>query len=114
MSEQQSRAEQMERKRAYWKRQIENWRSSGETQIAFCQKHDLKPHQFTYWKKRFVQTETGITFVPLKIRRPTELPSATNTPPVRVIVAGDLQIEVNATFDPQLLRRLITTLRTLP
>ena len=52
MSEQLSREEQLKRKRAYWKRQIESWQGSGMSQSNFCRKHNLKPYLFTYWKKR--------------------------------------------------------------
>ena len=109
-----SRSEELEQKRTLWKQHIENWRSSGITQKAYCRQHDLKGHQFTYWKKRFVQTDTGITFVPLKIRRPVSHPSNICSTSLRVIVDRDLQIELGSDFDPQLLRRLITTLRSLP
>jgi transposase len=114
MSEQQSRSEQLERKRTYWKRHIESWRRSGMSQLAFCQEHDLKAHQFTYWKKRFVQTETGITFVPVKIHHQIHTSSAAATPSLRLIVDRDLQIEIQHDFDPQLLCKVIAAIRTLP
>ncbi len=114
MPEQQSKAEQLEQKRIYWKQQIENWQSSGVTQSAFCQKHDLKPHQFTYWKKRFVQAETGIRFVPIKFRHPASLSSGVSSTSLRLIVGNDLQIEIQHNFDPQLLRKIIAAIRTLP
>ena len=114
MSEQQSRAEQLGRKRVYWKQQIESWKSSGMTQVAFCQEHDLKPNQFTYWKKRFIQTETGIKFVPIKFRHRSPSDSGMDSPSLRLIVDQDLQIEVRENFDPQLLRKVIAVIRTLP
>jgi hypothetical protein len=114
MSEQQSKAEQLERKRVYWERQIKSWQSSGMTQVAFCKEHDLKPHQFTYWKKRFVQIETGIRFVPIKFHHRSTSVSDMDSPSLRLIVNRDLQIEVRQNFDPQLLRKVIAAIRTLP
>ena len=114
MSEQKSRVEELERKRAYWKRQIESWRSSGKTQLAFCQEHELKFHQFTYWKKRFVQTEAGITFVPIKFRQPIPTSSSLASHSLRLIVDRNLQIEIGSDFDPQLLRKVISVIRALP
>jgi hypothetical protein len=114
MPEQLPLAEQLEKTRAYWKQHIESWRSSGTTQTAYCIQHELKPHQFTYWKKRFVQTNTGITFVPVKICSGLPSRSGTNTSSLRLVVDRDLQIEIMPDFDPGLLRRLITTLRSLP
>ena len=114
MSEQLSREEQLKRKRAYWKRQIEVWQGSGMSQSDFCRKHNLKPYLFTYWKKRFVQSKTGTTFVPVKLQssgtgfklrliRPDSL---------RIIVGTDIQIEVNQNFDPRFLRAVIDAVRS--
>ena len=61
MTDQLSRAELMKQKRSYWKHHIESWRSSELTQTAYCQKHELKAHRFTYWKKRFVETESNLS-----------------------------------------------------
>lgn len=114
MSEQQSRADQLGRKRVYWKRQIESWRSSGLTQTAYCHQHELKAHQFTYWKKRFVQTDNGITFVPVKIHGSLRSAAGMRSSSLLLTVGRDLQIEIKSDFDHELLRRLIATLRSLP
>ena len=114
MSEQLSRAELLEQKRSYWKQHIERWQSSGTTQTAYCIQHELKSHLFAYWKKRFVQTDTGITFVPVKIQGGSPALSDRYSHSLRLIVNRDLQVEIKPDFDPGLLRRLITTLRSLP
>ena len=110
----QSRSEELEQKRAFWKQHIESWLASSMTQTAYCSQHELKPHQFVYWKKRFVQTDTGITFVPLRIHHSVSSSSDMHATSLRIILDRDLQIEIGPDFDSQLLRRLITTLRTVP
>lgn len=113
MSEQLSREEQLKRKRAYWKRQIEVWQGSGMSQSDFCRKHDLKLHLFVYWKKRFVQTKTGITFVPVRFRQEEHASSAAIRPKsLRLIVEKDIQIEVHPDFDPRFLREVIAAIRS--
>ena len=113
MSEQLSREEQLKRKRAYWKRQIESWQGSGMSQSDFCRKHNLKPYLFTYWKKRFVQSKTGITFVPVRFRQEEHASSAAIRPKSqRIIVGTDIQIEVNQNFDPRFLRAVIDAVRS--
>jgi len=114
MLEQKSRAELLDQKRACWKQHIESWRSSGMTQTAYCRQHELQNHQFAYWKKRFVPTDTGVTFVPVKVRGCLPPSPGINFPSLRLIVDRDLQIEIRPDFDPGLLRRLIATLRSLP
>ena len=111
MSDQPSRAEQLEQKRAYWKRQIESWRSSGMTQVAFCREHELKVHQFTYWKKRIVQTEAEGKFVSLNLSSFTNKQPPQPGCPLRVVVSNGLKVEVEAGFDPDLLGQLIIVLR---
>jgi hypothetical protein len=111
----QSRSEELDKKRSFWRQHIEDWRSSGLTQIAYCRQHELRSHQFTYWKKRFVQTGTGITFVPLKIRSTVQTAFGQGSlSMLRLTVGRDFQIEIGPDFDSHLLRRLITTLRTVP
>ena len=40
-------------KKDYWSQHIKQWKASGETQRHYCQHHQLKPHQFIYWKRIF-------------------------------------------------------------
>ena len=37
---------------AVMRRHIAQWKSSGQTQIAYCKAHALKPHVFSYYKKK--------------------------------------------------------------
>jgi hypothetical protein len=55
----------------HWRRHIEDWRSSGLTQQAFCRDRDLSYHQFHYWRRKITQ-------------QPTQLP--TRQPPTLVPV----------------------------
>ncbi len=42
----------------YWQVQINSWRTSGESQAAFCKAHDLSYHRFTYWRRKFDERHT--------------------------------------------------------
>ena len=114
MPEQLSRTEQLERKRAVWKQHIESWQSSGLDQKAYCRQNDLNYHQFGYWKRRFVQSKSGIRFVPVKIRGGLPPKNGMPSSSLRVIIEQDLQVEIGPDFDPRVLCRLIATLRSLP
>lgn len=35
---------------------ISRWQESGVSQIDFCQQHDLAPHRFYYWLKKYKQS----------------------------------------------------------
>lgn len=38
-----------------WQFHLDAWQSSGQTQAAYCRKHNLAYCQFTYWKQKFAQ-----------------------------------------------------------
>jgi len=42
-------------KDAVMKSHISRWESSGLTQIAYCNQHDIKPHIFSYYKGKLSQ-----------------------------------------------------------
>lgn len=113
MSEQLSRTEEFKRKREHWKQHIESWQASDMLQSEYCRRHNLSYHRFIYWKKRFIQTETGTKFVPLNLgpfagKRPLQ-----SGCPLRLVLSDGFTIEVNPGFDPQLLSQLIITLQRL-
>jgi len=37
---------------------VSGWQESGLSQIDFCQQHDLAPHRFYYWLKKYKQNGT--------------------------------------------------------
>ena len=69
-------------KQQYWGQHVESWQSSGLSQNAYCQKHDLKPSQFSYWKQQLTtlnethppKSSTSLSaFIPLSIDNNTPL-----------------------------------------
>ena len=42
----------------YWREQVDAWRASGESQQAFCQRHDLSYHRFIYWRRKLADQGT--------------------------------------------------------
>ena len=87
-----SRAEELEQKRSYWKQHIDSWQVTGLTQAEYWRRHNLKHHQLDYWKKRFSHTETGVSFVPLKLEnlldRPAQRSAAQNIHPDDIAVTA--------------------------
>jgi hypothetical protein len=108
-----SRAEQLEQKRTYWKQHIDSWQETGLTQTEYCRRNNLKHHQLVYWKKRFVQTEAGVSFVPLKLKDLLDIPCQPDCASLCLVINNHFKIEIRAGFDAQLLRQLIFALRGL-
>ena len=111
--EQLSRAEQLEQKRIYWKQQIEQWQQSGLTQAEYCRRNNLKHHQLVYWKKRYLKTETDVSFAAVKLEDLLDTPAPTAPASLTVVIDNQLKVEVTDGFNPQLLRQLIAALRGL-
>jgi hypothetical protein len=111
--EQLSRAEQLEKKRIYWKQHIDSWQETGLTQAEYCRRNNLKHHQLVYWKKRFFKTETDVSFVPLKLEDLLDIPEASDHSALFLVINDYLKIEIRAGFDALLLRQLIVALRGL-
>ena len=108
-----SRAEQLEQKRSYWKQHIDCWQETGLTQTEYCRRHSLKHHQLVYWKKRFSNTETDVSFVPLKLEDLLDIPARQDQASLILVTNNHFKIEIRAGFDAQLLRQLIFALQGL-
>ena len=94
------------KKRRFWKAHIERWRTSGLSQVAYCRDNGLAPHQLTYWKKRLVPADTGVSFVPLKLTGNLPVPAARC--PINLFTPNGYRIEVGTGFDPMVLKQLIS------
>jgi hypothetical protein len=111
--EQLSRAEQLEQKRIYWKQHIDSWQETGLTQTEYCRRHNLKHHQLVYWKKRFLKTDTQVSFVPIKFEDLIDKHGQCDHAPLCLVINNHFKIEIRANFDAQLLRQLIFVLRRI-
>jgi hypothetical protein len=109
-----TRAEQLEQKRSYWKQQIEQWQQTGLTQAEYCRRNNLKHHQLVYWKKRYLKTETDISFVPVPLEGLLDMRGPTDHASLTVVIDNHFKVEVRDGFDPTLLRQLIFALRAAP
>jgi hypothetical protein len=37
---------------AYWQEQINRWKTSGQSRLAYCKQHRLSYPQFRYWQRK--------------------------------------------------------------
>jgi len=42
---------------SYWLKHIEAWQTTGSSQAKYCREHQLKPHQFSYYKCQLIKQE---------------------------------------------------------
>jgi hypothetical protein len=108
-----SRAEQLEQKRSCWKQHIDSWQETGLTQTEYCRRNNLKHHQLVYWKKRFLKTETDVSFVPIKLEDLLDIPAPPESASLSLAINNHFKIEIRPGFNAQLLHELIFALRGL-
>jgi len=88
--------ESEDNKQRHWQQHIESWRKSELSQAAYCREHQLKPHRFSYWKRKLSVSPKSITpalnrfiqIVPESI-----LPSTKEAAPLCVHLSNNYVIE---------------------
>jgi hypothetical protein len=107
------RQQELYLKRQFWKTHIASWQTSRVSQTAYCRRHELKFHQFVYWRRKF--TPKPSVPVPLVQVPVAAVARATGYFPqsaaLRVALAPDVCIEVSPGFDPPTLQQVVTALR---
>jgi hypothetical protein len=87
----------------YWREQVEGWRASGLSQIAYCAQHDLNIKSFRRWRtklQRTAATAPSLTLVPISVGAPATAPA------IRLHSPGGWRIEL-ATANPAWLADLV-------
>lgn len=111
MTEDHSVQHDSQHKRRFWEAHIKNWQQGGLSQVAYCRKHDLQQHQFSYWKKKLIQSDSDISFVPLDLSQ--HLPVVVKASMINLFTPGGYKIEINTGFDPSTLKQLLKTVQSL-
>jgi hypothetical protein len=88
----------------YWREQVEGWRASGLSQIAYCEQHGLNIKSFRRWRTKLQRTAaTALTLVPISVGAPIGAPA------IRLHSPGGWRIELanaNPTWLADLVRQL--------
>ena len=75
----------------YWQAQVEDWRQSGLSQIAYCKQRDLNIKSFRRWRTKLQRAATpALTLVPVSVS--AQIPE----PPIRLHSPGGWRIELPA------------------
>ncbi len=88
----------------HWREQVEDWRASGLSQIAYCEQHGLNIKSFRRWRTKLQRTAaTALTLVPISVGAPVSAPA------IRLHSPGGWRIEL-ATANPTWLADLVRQL----
>lgn len=53
--------------RSFWEHHLGRWQQSELSQRAYCRQHDLKTHQFYYWRRRILNPRPDVSFLPVTL-----------------------------------------------
>lgn len=96
-----------------WASIILAYRSSGQTQAAFCKSAGISTRQLSYWLKKEKSNKTNTTQSPRWI--PVEVEHKTHASEDQSILIriGSAEVEVKPGFDQKHLLNVLTVLRAL-
>lgn len=99
------------RKEQQWRQWIREWRASGVTARAFCERRGLAEASFYSWRRVLDQRTAQAAFVPVRIvADEPAVPSGG----CDVVLAGGRTVRVAPGFDAATLRRLLAVLEGKP
>jgi hypothetical protein len=89
------------RGRAAWQTIYEEWRASGQSRTAFCQKRQLSSSAFNYWCGQFLKEERESKFQEISFQTVPTLPfaataKASNDPRIAEIFDSRLTVALNS------------------
>jgi len=79
-----------QQQRSFWENRVEQWLKSGLSQAAYCRRHQLKPHQFYYWRRRVQALQDQVSFLPVEFTGP----QVQNHPAIRIHTPNGFTIEI--------------------
>lgn len=102
----------LEARRLEWASRIADYRASGLTMSAWCAAHHITKDQLKYWLYKRRESSTPPESSPNN--RWVSISVADLTPAMPstslVVQVGQARIEIQADFDPQLLRKIVHAL----
>jgi hypothetical protein len=88
------------------KSQVEAWKTSGLTQIAYCREQGIIFSQFNYWVRKLCRSpESARGFVKIKLK--TESAPLSNGPVMELVLPGGARLNFYQPVDPDYLKRLL-------
>ncbi len=86
---------------------IEQWRTSGLTQKAFCEQRSIRYYVFHYWYKRYKMQQSGVednagSFVKLQVAKPS------SAAPVEINFPGGIRILFHEPVSSNYLKALVS------
>ena len=80
----------------YWQEHIDSCRQSGLSQAAYCRKNQLRPHRYSYWKRKLSKSSQPINTHPsgfIKLGTANSIPLSTQNLSLSIRLPNEAVIE---------------------
>jgi hypothetical protein len=108
----------------FWKRHLEGWRASGQTQQVYCREHGVSFKTFARYRDligREGKAQAAATLIPVSVKpavvvkkSPANAARAVSATPIEVRLRNACSILIAGDVDESRLARLVRLLETLP
>ncbi len=104
---------------AVMKRHLSQWINSGQTQIAYCKDHGLKPHVFSYYKKKLnpaIVAQGSSQLVPVQLVSTLSTPppkSTSETETIHLSHTNGFSLTINSRTPLSSLKPLLELVRSI-
>ena len=101
---------------------IAQWQASELTQAAYCKEHGIKPHIFSYYKKKFSSdsevSKHSSQLIPIKLvaddaSQGSNVSSSSGSGAIRLTHANGFSLEINPHTDVASLKPLLEVVRSV-
>jgi hypothetical protein len=101
---------------------ITQWQASDLTQAAYCKEHGIKPHIFSYYKKKFCSASQIANLsgqlIPVKLvaddaSQGSNISSSSGSGAIRLTHANGFSLDINPYADMAFLKPLLELLRSV-
>lgn len=100
-------------KRKMWGSRVAAFKASGQSALAWCTAHDLKPHQLYYWISKFKSEDEPVVNQTQWLSMEVGELDTIHQSQILKIRVGKAIIEVSPGFDASLLSDVVRTLAVL-
>ena len=106
---------------AYWRREVEAWRGSGQSRGAYCAAHGLSAKTFGWWVWRLEREDRQTAaaepprFLPVEVAVEPAVGAAVSAATamddrIEIVLAAGLMVRVGSGFDAAALQRVLGVL----
>jgi hypothetical protein len=97
----------------FWKEHSEAWKSSGLTQVAYCNQHNLSYQSFVYQHNRMANKakRTVVNFIEAK---PEKIATNIPTAGLQLMLPNGIRVSITNEVNAELLKTVLTVAGALP